>query len=97
MASFRVLIEGSALDFVNGLPEKSRRIVKINLRKLGENPFPGAGKGDKELLTRKGESLYRLHIARSFTAFYRIYEEDRSVKILKVMTIEQAHKRYGRL
>jgi mRNA-degrading endonuclease RelE of RelBE toxin-antitoxin system len=97
MASYTVLIEGSALDFVNSLPEKSRRIVKDNLRRLGENPFPGSGKGDKERLTRKGESLYRLHIARSFTAFYRIYEDEGVVRILKVMTIEAAHKRYGRL
>lgn len=92
---YRVLIDRRALEYVNSLPAKSRRIVKDNLRKLEENPYPGAGQGDKEKLTHKGESLYRLHIARSYTAFYRIYEKE--VRVLKVMTIEAAHKEYGRL
>lgn len=94
---YRVLIDRRALDYVDSLPPKSRRIVKDNLRKLSENPYPGAGQGDKEKLIHRGDSLYRMHIARSFTAFYRIYDKEKEVKILKVMTIEQAHKEYGRL
>ncbi len=94
---YRVLIDRRALEYVDALPPKSRRIVKDNLQKLAENPYPGAGRGDKEKLIRRGESLYRIHIARSFTAFYRIYDKEGEVRILKVMTIEQAHKEYGRL
>lgn len=94
---YKVLIDGDALKYVNSLPEKSQRIVKENLKKLGESPYPGTGKGDKEKLTRKGEALYRMHIGRTFTAFYKIYDKEKEVKILKVMTIEKAHKEYGRL
>jgi mRNA-degrading endonuclease RelE of RelBE toxin-antitoxin system len=94
---YKVLIDREALEYVNGLPEKSQRIVKENLRKLGENPYPGFGKGDKKKLTHRGEILYRLHIGRTFTAFYRIYDKENEVRILKVMTIERAHKEYGRL
>jgi mRNA-degrading endonuclease RelE of RelBE toxin-antitoxin system len=94
---YKVLIDRRALEYVDSLPAKSRRIVKDNLRKLGRNPYPGAGQGDKEKLTHKGKSLYRLHIARSFTAFYRIYDKAKEVRVLKVMTIEGAHKEYGRL
>jgi mRNA-degrading endonuclease RelE of RelBE toxin-antitoxin system len=90
-------LERRALEYVNSLPPKSQRIVKDNLRKLGENPYPGSGLGDKKKLTHKGESLYRLHIAKSFTAFYRIYDKTKEVKVLKVMTIEAAHKEYGKL
>jgi mRNA interferase RelE/StbE len=95
--SYIVLVDKSSMDFVNSLPVKSQRIVKDNLRKLGENPYPGSGQGDKEKLSYRGESLYRIHIARSFTAFYRIFDDELTVKILKVMTIERAHKEYGRL
>ena len=94
--AYRVLIDREALEYVNLLPEKSRRIVKENLKKLGKNPYPGSGKGDKEKLTYRGESLYRMHIGRSYTAFYRIYKEKKEVRILKVMTIDAAHKEYGR-
>jgi mRNA-degrading endonuclease RelE of RelBE toxin-antitoxin system len=94
---YRVLIDRKALGYVNTLPEKSQRIVKENLKKLGETPYPGTGKGDKEKLTHRGETLYRLHIGRTFTAFYRTYEKEKEVKILKVMTIEQAHREYGRI
>ncbi len=95
--AYRVLINRDALGYVDGLPEKSQRIVKENLKKLGERPYPGTGRGDKEKLTRRGETLYRLHIGRTFTAFYRIYEKEKVVRVLKVMTIERAHKEYGRL
>ncbi|MEE8401757.1 MAG: hypothetical protein V3R86_06350 [Candidatus Hydrothermarchaeaceae archaeon] len=95
--AYRVLIDTDALGYVNNLPQKSQRIVKENLKKLGENPYPGVGRGDKEKLTHRGETLYRLHIGRTFTTFYRIYEKEKVVKVLKVMTIERAHKEYGRL
>lgn len=94
---YRVLIKREALEYANSLPHKSKRIVKENLRKLGENPYPGAGHGDREKLTHRGEALYRMHIGRTFTAFYRIYDKEKEVRILKVMTIEKAHKEYGRL
>jgi mRNA-degrading endonuclease RelE of RelBE toxin-antitoxin system len=42
------------------------------------------------------EDTYRLHISRTFTAFYRIHEPEKEVHVLAVMSIEQAHKRYGR-
>ena len=38
-----------------------------------------------------------MHVSRSYTIFYRICEEEKTVKILNIMTIEEAHKRYGRL
>lgn len=95
--AYKVLIDREALDFVNNLPEKSQRIVKENLKKLERTPYPGSGRGDKEKLTHRRETLYRLHIARTFTVFYRIYDEDKTVKVFKVMTLERAHKEYGRL
>ncbi len=94
---WKVLIDREALKYVVSLPEKSREIVRKNLKKLGENPYLGGGKGDKEKLTYRGKILYRFHIGRSFTAFYLVYEDKHKVKILKVMTIERAHKEYGRL
>ncbi len=42
------------------------------------------------------EALCRLHIPRSYTTFYRIDQDEKVVKILDIMTIEQAHKIYGR-
>jgi len=95
--AYRVLIDRDAREYVNGLPEKSHRIVKKNLKKLGERPYPGTGRGDKEKLTHRGETLYMLHIGRTFTTFYRIYEKEKRVRVLKVMTIERGHKEYGRL
>ncbi|WP_456474789.1 type II toxin-antitoxin system RelE family toxin [Candidatus Pyrohabitans sp.] len=90
--AYRVLIDREALEYVNSLPEKKQRIVKRTL-KAWRKPYPGFGKGDKEKLIYKGE--YRLHIGRTFTTFYRVYDEEKEVRILKVMTIEKAHKEYG--
>ena len=93
--TFNLLIEQEQVDKINDFDEKSRRIIKEKLETLEKNPFPGKH-GDKEkLCLRGGYVLYRLHIGRSWTAFYRINNEDKVVKILDVMTIEQAHKKYG--
>lgn len=95
--TFEVKVRNTADRYISSLPEKSRRIITNTLKGLEENPFPGSG-GDKEKLFLSGGSgIYRLHIARTFTAFYRIDKESRIIKVHDILTIEQAHKKYGRL
>lgn len=94
--TFNLLIEQKQIDRINEFDEKSRRILKEKLDALRDNPYPG-NRGDKEKFCLKGDYiLYRLHIGRSWTAFYRVYDTAKVVKVLEVMTIEQAHKKYGR-
>ena len=94
--TFAVLFRRSAADFLNALPEKSQRIVTEKLAVLQTDPYPGSG-GDKERLNTDGMEVFRLHIGRSFTALYIIHTDRDWVEITHLMTIEQAHKRYGRL
>lgn len=95
MASYKVLVSKKVADFLNNLDDKSRRICKTNLRKLEEDPYPGKGKGDKEKITYARKEAFRLHIGRTYTAFYKIYEEENTVKVLEILPIDIAHKRYG--
>lgn len=90
-------IKRHSVEAINELPEKTRRIIHDALRTLEENPYPGTG-GDKEKLQLEdGMAVYRLHIGRSYTAFYTIDSGARLVRIHDVMTIGQAHKKYGRI
>lgn len=95
MTEYRLQVEEEALAFIESLDEKSERICKENLKKLAEDPYPGSGKGDKERLVVDGEEVYRLHIGRTFTAFYDILEGENVVQIFEVLPIDEAHKRYG--
>lgn len=81
-------------DFLASLDEKSERIVRENLAQLSE-PYPGRGTGDKEQITWRGQEVYRLHIGRTWTAFYEIFDDVKEVKVLKIMPIDEAHKEYG--
>ena len=93
--TFALFIEQEQVDKINTFDEKSRRIIRAKLFTLGENPYPGE-RGDKEKFCLKdGYILYRLHIGRTWTAFYRVYETDNIVKILDVLPLEQVHKKYG--
>jgi len=85
---YEIEIRKKALDYVNSLPEKDRRIVKDHLLKL-ENPRTAP---DVELLEH---GHMRMHIAHTYTAFFDVMP-GKKVRILDVMTIEQAHKRYDR-
>lgn len=93
---WKVLISRKAEKFIKNLPEKSQRIVREKLKTLRNDPYPKKG-GNRKKLNLPDYELYRMHIARSYTVFYRIVEGERVVKILDIMTIEQAHKMYGRL
>lgn len=95
MAKYDLLVEQDVLKFIDGLDTKSERICKENLEKLTEDPYPGSGKGDKERLVVDGEQIYRLHIGRTFTAFYDIEEGSDTVRVFEVLPIDEAHKRYG--
>ncbi len=96
--NYDIVVQRKSAGFLNELDEKSRRIVRTRLATLQDDPYPGKG-GDKELVKspkgRPDEKVYRLHIGRSFTAFYCI--KGKTVYVTEVLTIEQAHKKYGML
>lgn len=93
---YDVLVAQDVQEFIDDLDEKTKRIVKDNLSKL-EEPYPGRSKGDKEQITWRGLSVYRLHIGRSWTAFYDIDDEMEMVKVREILPIDEAHDEYGRL
>ncbi len=95
MSEYLLKIDPDELEYIEGLDDKSERIVKDNLEKLEENPYPGRGKGDKERLKVQEDLVYRLHISREYTAFYDIMEGEKTVEILEVLPIDKAHKKYG--
>ncbi|MGM0381543.1 MAG: type II toxin-antitoxin system RelE/ParE family toxin [bacterium] len=92
--NYKVLLTGEAVSFVRELDQKSQRICKNNLKKL-KHPYPGRGIGDKEKLPIRGELRYRLHIGRTYTAFYEILEEKNQVRVTKILPIDEAHELYG--
>lgn len=94
--TYEVRIDQEALEFLHSLDQKSRRIIKENLRKLEEEPYPSpnASSGDREKVTVKGEEMYRMHISRSYTAFYNIKEDQNQVIITELVDIDKAHKMY---
>lgn len=94
--SYNVLIAADAREYISFLDEKSTRIVKENLKKLAEDPYPrpASGSGDKEKVTVDGEEIYRLHIGRTHTAFYDVVESNDEVRVVELMDIDEAHKRY---
>lgn len=94
MVNFEVLIDEDAQVFLDHLPEKIQESVRSKLRLLREDPFPGTG-GNKELLKPTHKGLYRMHISRTYTAFYHIFPEEKIVKILWLGPIGQAHNLYG--
>ena len=84
----QVNIEKKALQYVNTLPDKDRRIVKEHLIRL-EDPYSAP---DIELFEN---GHCRMHISHTYTAFFDVLPGG-IVNILDVMTIEEAHKRYKR-
>lgn len=91
---YQVLVAQEVRELLDSVDDKSERIITDNLSRL-KLPYPGEGQGDKEKITWRGQAVYRLHIGRTWTAFYDILEDEVVVKVLKVMPIDDAHKEYG--
>lgn len=94
---YQVLLGEQPREFLADADEKTARIIKEHLRSLGEEPYPrpGAGRGDRERLPVDGAELFRMHISRTYTAFYTIDEGSQAVKVREILPIDEAHKRYG--
>ena len=43
----------------------------------------------------EGKERYRLHIGRTYTAFYIINEDEKLVRVVEILSIDVAHKKYG--
>ena len=86
-----IQIELGVIKTLEKYPEKIREHIFSRLRKL-ENPYSAP---DVECLHSKMQ-IYRMHIGRTYTVIFKIHKELNIVQVLDLMTIEQAHKRYGR-
>ena len=96
MSEYDVLLGEQAREFLDVADEKTTRICKDHLEYLSENPYPGRGRGDKEQLPIDGQrNRYRMHISRSYTAIYTVLESEKEVRVLEIVPIDEAHKRYG--
>lgn len=93
---YRVLVSEEVMSVIDNLDEKSERIVRENLGYL-EDPYPSQGQGDKELLHTTSRDKYRLHIGRTWTAIYVIFDDRQKVRVTELLTIDAAHKKYGQL
>lgn len=92
--NYKILLSDDSVKFLKSLDLKSKNICKKNLEKLS-SPYPGRGIGDKEKLIIEGKVRYRLHIGRTYTAFYIIKEKEKLVRVVEILSIELAHKKYG--
>lgn len=94
---FTVLLGEQPREFLEKADEKTERIVRDNLQKLADDPYPrpGTGQGDREKLTVDGREMYRLHIGRTYTAFYTIEDDSSEVRVREILAIDDAHKQYG--
>jgi Plasmid stabilisation system protein. len=96
MSDYAVLLGDDAREFLYIADKKTERICKENLGSLAENPYPGQGRGDKEKLPIDDRrDRYRIHISRTYTAIYTVLEEEEEVRVLEIVPIDEAHKRYG--
>jgi len=92
--AYKIVLSDDSVNFLLSLDNKSKTVCKKNLHKLS-SPYPGRGIGDKERLIINGKDRYRLHIGRTYTAFYIIDENNKLVRVVEILPIEVAHKKYG--
>ena len=86
----RIFIEERVKEFIRELPEKDRRVIGEHIERLSDHRMQ---RQYYEINTRKPR--WRMHISMKYTLFYHVDSD--FVWIDKIMTIEQAHKKYGKI
>jgi mRNA-degrading endonuclease RelE of RelBE toxin-antitoxin system len=94
--TYEIRLHPDADDYIKARDSKSQRIIKNNLKKLEEGPYPrpDSGPGDTEKVTVNEDEYYRMHISRTYTAFYKVREDQNQVHIINIVDIDKAHKMY---
>jgi mRNA-degrading endonuclease RelE of RelBE toxin-antitoxin system len=94
--TYEIRLHPDADDYIKAQDSKSQRIIKNNLKKLEEEPYPrpNSGTGDTEKVTVNEDEYYRMHISRTHTAFYKVREDQNQVHIVNIVDIDKAHKMY---
>jgi len=96
MSEYAVLLGDAAREFLDVVDEKTERICTEKIGFLAAHPYPGRGRGDKEKLPIDGRrDRFRRHISRTYTAIYTVLEDETEVRVLEIVPIDEAHKRYG--
>lgn len=96
MSDYDVLLGDEAREFLEAADDQTTRICKEKLGYLADNPYPGRARGDKEKLPIDGRrDRFRIHISRTYTAIYTVLEDESEVRVLEIVSIDEAHKRYG--
>jgi mRNA-degrading endonuclease RelE of RelBE toxin-antitoxin system len=87
----KIQIEDKVISFIRELPEKDRRVIGEHIERLTNHP--NATGNIKKLNTRKPR--LRMHISLKYTVFFYVIAD--TVCIDLIMTIERAHKKYGKI
>jgi mRNA interferase RelE/StbE len=88
-----IKIHHKAKEYYKSLPVKSQRIIKEHVDRLNHYPDIEA---DVECIRRSPDSqLWRMHISRTVTLVYTVIPAENQIHVDALMTIEQAHKKYG--
>ena len=95
MSEYEVYHCPETKDFFDSLDDKSKRIFKDHFKELASAPHTWDGNRDKEKLFVSGVELYRMHVSRTWTIFYTILEEKKQVRLVEILTIDEAHEKYG--
>ena len=82
-------------DFFDSMDNKSKRIFQNHCQELTSAPHTWDGHRDKEKLVVSGVELYRMHVSRTWAIFYTILEEKKQVRSVEILTIDEAHEKYG--
>ena len=91
---FKLLVKRRVLDSINFYPDKEKQIFKDKLRSLEKDPFPDGN--DKKEIKGTNKIVYRLRVGK-FRFFYVIDLEYKTVRVTEFLTVELAHKKYGRI
>ena len=87
----KIQINDKVKDFLRLLPDKDRHIVGEHISRLAGHPNVH---GDvKNLKTRFPQ--WRFHISSRYTLFYHV--EGDTVYVDHMLTMERAHKKYGKI
>jgi mRNA-degrading endonuclease RelE of RelBE toxin-antitoxin system len=82
-------------ELLRNLPPDREEEIKRSVKDLAD-PYPGQGRGDKNIIRGSADFAYRLRVG-SYRIFYRIEKSEMRVYVFDIITAEQAHKKYGRL
>ena len=84
-----------AIKSIKNLDAEWKKKIKKSIELCLSEPYKLTSRCNKKQIKGSKFKTYRLHVSMTYTVFYRVNDNEKTVLIVNILGINQAHSKYS--